>query len=310
MAEGYLCSLMKKKLVVITGPTGSGKTTFAISLAKQLGTEIISADSRQVYREMKIGTARPSDEEILAAPHHLIGHRSIIDPYDAAVYAIEAKSIISSLFNKHQVLLLCGGTGLYIKALLEGLDKLPEIPTPIRIELLSEYEEKGLEWLQTEALKSDPTWYSKADQQNPRRLLRAVEVFRATGKPISQFQSGQLIEQHDWDIEKFVLELPRDTLYNRIDQRVLNMVDEGLFEEAKELYPLRHLNALQTVGYQEVFEYMDRITTKDQAIALIQQHTRNYAKRQLTWFRKEKDMTRLNPEDSDAIQKVLQQLKA
>lgn len=295
---------MKKKLVVIAGPTGSGKTALAIRLAQQLGIEIVSADSRQIFREMSIGTAQPSDNELRTATHHLIGHLSVTEDYNAAKFAFEAESIINKLFEKYPIVLLCGGSGLYIDALLKGLDSIPEIPDEIRKGLLEEYEIKGLEWLQKEAQAWDPVWFEEADQENPRRLLRCLEVFRATGKKLSDFQKKKTAK-HEWEVLKIGLDLPRAILYQRIDQRVLEMVNAGLFEEVEALKEYRNLKALQTVGYREIFDWMDGRVTKEKCIELIQQHSRNYAKRQLTWFRKDTEMKWINPGDSSAFEKIL-----
>lgn len=299
---------MKKKLVVIIGPTGSGKTKLAIQLAQQLRTEIVSADSRQVYAELRIGTARPTQEEMSQVAHHLIGHKSIFETYNATLFAKEANHILDHLFQKYDVVILCGGSGLYISALLEGLDRIPEVPEKIRKDLLAEYQLKGLTWLQNETHLIDPEWFAKADQFNHRRLLRCIEVFRAGGQRLSEFQVREE-KKLDWEVLKYGLSWSTTTLYNRINQRVMEMVQEGLFQEAERWLPQRNLNALQTVGYAEVFKFIDGEITKDQAIQLIQQHTRNYAKRQMTWFKKEKDMIWLNMEDHRVIDLFLNTFK-
>lgn len=295
---------MRKKLLVIVGPTGSGKTAFAIKLAKHLETEIISADSRQVFKEMKIGSAQPEADELMAIPHHLIGHKRIYDEYNAAIFAKEAKSLLNHLFEKKNSLILCGGSGLYIKALLEGLDEIPEIPDSVSKEVQLQYQKNGIEWLRKEVEAIDPIWYSKADQSNPRRLLRCLEVYRFTGQPLSAFQK-QLNNLNHWETIKIGLERSRTKLYQLIDNRVMKMVEAGLFEEAKGLYEAKHLRALQTVGYSEIFDHFDGLYTREEAISKIQQHTRNYAKRQMTWFKKDKSIQWINPENSSSANEII-----
>jgi len=296
---------MKKKLVVVTGPTGSGKTALAIRIARQLGTEIVSADSRQVFREMHIGTAAPTPGELLEVKHHLVAHKSITEGYDAALYSKEANACIESLFTGSDFVVVCGGSGLYIRALLEGIDEIPDVPEDIRNQTQIDFQKKGLEWLQSEAKGIDPEWYARADQQNHRRLLRCVEVFRSSGKKLSSLQTGKPPD-HNWDVIKFATDLPVNLLYERINNRVDQMVANGLFEEAENLYNFRQLRALKTVGYQEIFNYIDGAHSREEAISLIKQHTRNYAKRQLTWFRKEHDLNRLkNIGEEDELAEIM-----
>ncbi|MFM7194432.1 MAG: tRNA (adenosine(37)-N6)-dimethylallyltransferase MiaA [Bacteroidota bacterium] len=291
---------MSKHLILIAGPTASGKTSLAIHLAQELGSEIISADARQVFREMKIGTAMPTELELAAVPHHLVGHRSVTEPYDASDYGAEAEMTATRLFTRYDNLILCGGSGLYIKAFLEGLDTIPEVPDAIRKSLTDEYLEKGMEWLRQNVLEADPSWYQTADTSNPRRLIRALEVYRASGKPLSSFQSGTK-KSHPFSVVKIGLDVPRDVLGGRIDRRVDQMVEAGLFEEAESLYPHLQLPALQTVGYREIFNYMDGQCDRKEAIALIRLHTRQYAKRQMTWFRKDEDINWHDPARPEAI---------
>jgi len=286
---------MKKKLVVIAGPTGSGKTAFAIRLAQLLHTEIVSADSRQVFREMKIGTAQPTAEELKKVPHHLVGHRTILENYNASIYATEANESLNQIFEKKDIAVLCGGSGLYIRALIEGLDDLPEVPAEIRNNLQQEFKTNGLSWLQEEAEKTDPEWFQKIDRQNHRRLLRCVEIYRSSGKKISELQQTSR-SLPNWDIIKIGLDLPRPLLYQRIDTRVEEMVDAGLVQEATDLYPHRQLRALHTVGYTEMFRHLNQEISLEEAIGQIKQHSRNYAKRQMTWFRKENGLIWINPQ--------------
>ena len=286
---------MKKKLVVIAGPTGSGKTAFAIRLAQLLHTEIVSADSRQVFREMKIGTAQPTAEELKKVPHHLVGHRTILEDYNASIYATEANESLNQIFEKKDIAVLCGGSGLYIRALIEGLDDLPEVPAEIRNNLQQEFKTNGLSWLQEEAEKTDPEWFQKIDRQNHRRLLRCVEIYRSSGKKISELQQTSR-SLPNWDVIKIGLSLPRPLLYQRIDTRVEEMIDAGLVQEATDLYPHRQLRALHTVGYTEMFRHLNQEISLEEAIGQIKQHSRNYAKRQMTWFRKENGLIWINPQ--------------
>lgn len=272
-------------MILVAGPTAVGKTRKAIELALQYKTEIISADSRQCYREMNIGVARPNPEELAAVPHHFIASHSIHDNLNAAWYEKFALDKVNELFTRHTVVVMVGGTGLYIKAFMEGLDEIPETDPVIRASVIRDYEEKGLHWLQEEVKQNDPVFFTQGENQNPHRLMRALEVVRSTGKSILSFRKGEKA-QRPFDIKMLVMDLPRPQLYERIDQRVDEMVNAGLEEEARGLYAFRHLSALQTVGYQEWFDYFDGNTSREEAITLIKQHTRNYAKRQGTWFRK------------------------
>ncbi|MBL7752165.1 MAG: tRNA (adenosine(37)-N6)-dimethylallyltransferase MiaA [Chitinophagaceae bacterium] len=275
----------KPTVILVAGPTAVGKTRKAIELALQYKTEIISADSRQCYREMNIGVARPNPEELAAVPHHFIASHSIHDNLNAAWYEKFALDKVNELFTRHTVVVMVGGTGLYIKAFMEGLDEIPETDPVIRASVIRNYEERGLHWLQEEVKQNDPVFFTQGENQNPHRLMRALEVVRSTGKSILSFRKGEKA-QRPFDIKMLVMDLPRPQLYERIDQRVDEMVNAGLEEEARGLYAFRHLSALQTVGYQEWFDYFDGNTSREEAITLIKQHTRNYAKRQGTWFRK------------------------
>jgi len=280
---------LKRTLIVIAGPTAIGKTALAIELAQRLNTEIISADSRQFYREMNIGTAKPSANELAFAPHHLINFLSIHDEYNAGRFEEDALKSIEQIFFKKETAILCGGSGLYIDIVCKGADKLPSRNSEIRNELNKLYQESGIEELQKRLADLDPEFYNQVDQNNPHRLIRALEVCILTGKKYSELRKGKK-QQRPFNIIKIGLEDEREKVYQRINERVDEMMKQGLLEEAKTLYPHRHLNALQTVGYKELFDYLDNKTSLEEAINLIKQHTRNYAKRQWTWFRKDKEI--------------------
>jgi tRNA dimethylallyltransferase len=275
-----------KKLIVVVGPTAVGKTAVAIQLAQHFQTEIISADSRQFYREMTIGTAKPGPEELARVTHHFIDSHSIDEQYNAATFAEEALARIYRLFERHDAVVMCGGSGLYVKALLEGFDDIPETLQAIREAISQQYTVNGLTWLQHEMKRLDPDYFERVDQQNPARLMRALEVVMATGRSIGSFQKKKKREL-PFNVIKIGLELDREALYSRIDKRMDNMIEAGLFEEAEKLYPYRQHNALQTVGYQEIFDFMEGKYDKTEAIRLLKRNSRRYAKRQLTWFKRD-----------------------
>jgi len=282
------------------GPTAVGKTSFAIALAKKLGTEIISADARQCYQEMNIGVARPSVEELNTVPHHFIASHSVNEELNASFFENWALDKINSLFEKKDTVVMVGGTGLYIKAFCEGLDLIPAIDASVRENIIQQYEKLGLRWLQKEVSVKDPSYWAKGEQKNPQRLMRALEVMLGTGHSILSFQNKKTIER-PFTIIKIGLEIPREQLYERINQRVFTMVEEGLEAEVKCLAAFTHLNALQTVGYSEWAAYFEEKISKEKAIENIQQNTRHYAKRQMTWFKKDPsiqwfDAAILNPE--------------
>ncbi len=285
-----------KRLIVIGGPTASGKTAFAIRLARHFGTAIISADSRQFYREMNIGTAKPTAEERAQAPHYFIDSLSIGQEYSVGDFERDALQLLEKLFQQNDVVVLAGGAGLYIKALCEGLDEFPEVPPEVRRAVEEEYRAKGLEFLQEELSRIDPGYYQEVDKQNPRRLLRAIAVFRVGGRPFSSFRTKNKKPRSFTPIY-LQLHWPRQELYSRIGRRVEQMMAAGLEEEARRLYPKRRLTALQTVGYQELFDHFDGATGKDEAIAMIRRNSRRYAKRQLTWHRRDGHWKLLRPEE-------------
>ncbi len=280
---------LDKTVYIIIGPTAVGKTAFAISLAQALHTEIISADARQCYGEMNIGVARPSTSELAALPHHFIASHSINDTINASVFERYALDKVEVLFKTKDAVVMVGGTGLYIKAFCEGLDMIPVIDPNIRAEIIQQYEKLGLRWLQKELSVKDPIYWEKGEQQNPQRLMRALEVKLGTGESIVNFQHKNKITR-PFNIVKIGLEMPREMLYDRINQRVMNMVEEGLEQEVKSLLPHLHLNALQTVGYSEWQPFFDGKVEKSRVIELIQQNTRHYAKRQMTWFKKDPEI--------------------
>ncbi len=277
---------MSKTVYIVMGPTAVGKTSFAIKLAKQLGTEIISADARQCYKEMNIGVARPSIEELKTVPHHFIASHSINENINASYFEHWAIEKVQFLLSKKEAVILVGGTGLYIKAFCEGMDLIPEIDKSIRENIIYQYEKLGLRWLQKEVSVKDPLYWEKGEQKNPQRLMRALEVVLGTGQSIRNFQNKNKIER-PFKIVKIGLELPRADLYQRINSRVIQMMNDGLENEVKNLQSFMHLNALQTVGYSEWKEYFNKSISREKLIENIQQNTRHYAKRQITWFKKD-----------------------
>lgn len=283
-----------KKLIVVVGPTASGKTTYAIELAKKFNSEIISADSRQFFREMSIGTAKPTPEELSQAKHHFIDSHSIKDSFSVGDFEKQALAVLDDIFKTHDTAIMVGGSGLYIKAVCEGFDDLPVASIGIRERLNREFEEKGITLLQEKLKVADPVYYDEVDLNNPQRLIRALEVWESTGRPFSSYRKAEAA-QRPFEIKKIGLDLPREVLYQRINDRVDEMVKHDLVEEVKSLLPYRHLNALNTVGYSELFDHFDGKTDLNTAIALIKQNTRRFAKRQLTWFRKDTSIEWLKP---------------
>jgi tRNA dimethylallyltransferase len=278
-----------KTVYIIVGPTAVGKTTFAIDLAKHLNASIISADARQCYQEMNIGVARPTIDELNQVPHYFIASHSINETVNAAVFEEYALQKVDALFKTSDAVVMVGGTGLYIKAFCEGLDAIPAIDPAIREGIIQQYEKLGLRWLQKEVEVKDPSYWEKGEQQNPQRLMRALEVKLETGNSIVSFQQKNKVVR-PFNIVKVGLEMPRAELYDRINDRVLKMVEMGLEEEVKSLLPQFHLNALQTVGYSEWAPYCKGAYPKNRVIELIQQNTRHYAKRQMTWFKKDTEI--------------------
>lgn len=281
--------MSKNYLISVVGPTAIGKTSLAIKLARYYNTEIISADSRQFFREMSIGTAVPSKEELDAAPHHFIQHISVEENYSVGDFERDAISKLDELFRKHKVVIMVGGSGLYVKAILEGLDDFPRVDPGLREKLNVIYETKGIEPLQQQLKDLDPEYYEVADIKNPHRLIRALEICIGSGKTYSSFLNRKKPERNFKAIN-IGLEANREIIYDRINRRVDLMMDEGLLEEAEALYPKRRLNALNTVGYKELFDYLKGIHSLETAVAEIKKNTRRFAKRQLTWFRKQEQI--------------------
>ncbi|PKA84618.1 tRNA dimethylallyltransferase [Ulvibacter sp. MAR_2010_11] len=272
-------------LICVVGATGIGKTALAIEIAKAFATEIISADSRQFFKEMTIGTAVPSSEELAAAPHHFIQHKSIFDSYSVGDFEREALLKLDVLFEKHQIVVLVGGSGLYVDAVVSGLDSFPEIPSEIRAQLNSEFSAKGIAFLRQELSRVDPEYFKKVDAQNSHRLIRALEIYRGTGKPYSSFLKKKKTSRN-FDTLYVGLTADRKIIYDRINRRVDNMVASGLIEEAKNLLANKKSNALQTVGYRELFQFFEGEFSQEKAIEEIKKNTRRFAKRQHTWFGK------------------------
>lgn len=295
-----MTSKCTKTIILVAGPTAVGKTELAIWLATHFNTAIISADSRQCFKEMTIGTAKPSQEELQNVKHYFINSHSITEEVNAAVFEELALDHAKEIFEKKDVVIVCGGTGLYIKALCEGIDEIPPVAEEIRQQISKNYAEKGLPWLQNELKQKDPEGFQKIEQQNPQRLTRALEVWEATGRSITNFQTGEK-KLRDFNIIKTGLELPKEELWKNIEYRTDKMIENGLVEEAQSLFPYRSLNALQTVGYKEIFDYLEGKFSLEEAIQAIKIHTRQYAKRQMTWFKKDKEITWFHPVNRESI---------
>lgn len=288
---------MKPLVVAVVGPTAVGKTALSIALARRFGIPVLSADSRQFYREMCIGTAVPSREEQEDARHFFVHHLGIADDYDAGSYSIDALRLIRILHQKHPLVILCGGSGLYIDAVLKGMHDFPEVPEEVRQSWAIAFREKGLSFLQAELQRLDPGYFKRVDRRNPHRLIRALSISQVSGRPYSSFLEEKLPER-PFRIHYLQIDAPREIIYRRIDTRVDVMMERGLLEEARLLWPYRELKALQTVGYQELFQYFSGKWSHDQAVDEIKKNSRRYAKRQLTWLRDAAPRTRI-PYDAD-----------
>ncbi len=293
-----------KVVYFIVGPTAVGKTDVAVNLAQRLGTSIISADSRQCYKEMTIGTAKPATETLNQVKHYFIDEFPVTQPITAAGFENLALQYLDEIFMTSTSVVVCGGTGLYIKALIEGLDEMPANDDTIVINTEEEYKTKGLEWLQLAVKQEDPGFYETAEIQNPARLLRALAFVRSTGTSINEYRT-KTVKQRPFRTIIAGLELPREALYERINHRVDLMMNQGLLNEVQGLLPYRHLKTLQTVGYTELFDYFEARCSLEDAVGKIKQHSRNYAKRQLTWFKKDKNISWFRADDTDVVEKIL-----
>lgn len=287
-------------LIVIAGPTAVGKTSLCVNLAHELSCEIISADSRQFFKELSIGTAKPTPEEMKGVPHHFVDFISIEKDFSAGKFELATLDLLPQVFKKTNRVIMTGGSGLYIQAVCQGMNDIPDVNLSFREELYKELDFHGLLPLLEELKVKDPEYYSTVDRSNPQRIVRALEVCRGAGQPYSSFRTDKNI-QRDFKLIKIGLNKEREELFSRIDQRMDEMIEGGLFEEAEKFYKSRHLNALKTVGYKEIFGYLDGEYDKTEAIRLLKRNTRRYAKRQLTWFKKEDDFTWFHPDDFDEI---------
>ena len=301
-------NMIKPKTVIfILGPTAIGKTTLSINIAKKLNTEIISCDSRQFYKELLIGAAPPNFQELSEIKHHFIHHLSVKNDYNAGDFEIDGINKITELHKKYNTIVSVGGSGLYINAICKGFDKIPKASTDLRDILNNEFNQKGIIWLQKEVKKIDPIFFNTCDINNPQRLLRALEVYKSTGKKISSLRS-ETKKIRPFKIIKIGLEIPRLLLYERINNRVDKMIKDGLLEEVKSLLHFQNKNALQTVGYRELFEFYNHNCSLEEAISNIKQNTRKLAKRQLTWFKRDKDIKWFNPNETKKINAFISKL--
>ena len=295
---------------MLTGPTGVGKTELSLTIAERLGTPIVNADSRQIYRELPIGTAAPTAAEQARVPHLFVGTHSLTDNYNAGRYERDALQALETLFAERDTVLMVGGAMLYIDAVCNGLDEIPQVPQELREELQQQYATQGLEWLQEQVKASDPQYFSEADTQNPQRLLHALEVTRASGQPYSSFRKGTK-KARPFRVLKIGLTRPREELYARINARVDAMLAQGLLDEVRAVMPLRHLNALNTVGYKEMFRYLDGEWTLEEAADMVRQNSRHYAKRQMTWFNADPEMHWIDmsdlPHNVEQIMKLIEE---
>ncbi len=298
-------SLAAKTLIVIVGPTAIGKTALAITIAKHFSTEIISADSRQFFKEMEIGTAKPSPSELQAATHHFIDSHSIKELFSTGDFEVQALEVINNLFIKNDVLVMVGGSGLYINAVLNGLDELPQTDINIRLALNERLKTEGIQSIQQDLSTFDPEYYQVVDQSNPQRLIRGLEFYLSTGKKLSSFRSNSKKER-PFNVVKIGLNTAREELYAQINHRVDIMMENGLLQEVQQLIPFRDYNAMKTVGYSELFDYLDGNTTLEAAVDKIKQNTRRFAKRQLTWFRRDEEIAWFEPGQSTEIMEYIE----
>lgn len=289
-----------KYLIVVAGPTAVGKTGLCIKLAREYHCEIISADSRQFFKELEIGTAKPKEEEMEGITHHFVNFLSIENEFSAGKFELAVVNLLAKLFNKTDLVIMTGGSGLYIQAVCHGMNDIPEVDPVFRQELYEELDRHGLQPLVEELRYKDPEYYESADKSNTQRIIRALEICRGAGRPYSSFREDKKM-MREFDIVKIGLDLEREQLFSRIDARMDQMIADGLFDEAKKLYPFRHLNALKTVGYKEIFNYIEGKYDKDETIRLLKRNSRRYAKRQLTWFKKDEEFAWFHPDDVSGI---------
>ncbi len=297
--------MQDKQVIIIQGPTAIGKTSLSIDIAKHYNTEIVSADSRQFYKELLIGSSPPSESELKEVNHHFIQHLSISEKYNIGKFENDAIKRINKLFKRYDKIVVVGGSGLYIEAICQGIDEIPNIKKEMRDKIINLYKKKGLEFLQAEIHKYDKSYFSQVDRQNPQRLMRALEVIYSTGKTFSSFRKGKKCPR-DFQIVRIGLKTDRDLLYKRINKRVDEMIDRGLVKEVESLIPYRTNNALQTVGYQELFEYLEGVSNLTDSIENIKRNTRRLAKRQLTWLRRYKQVEYFHKENIDDIIKFIE----
>ncbi len=293
-----------KKVIIIVGPTAIGKTALSIKIAQLLNTEIISCDSRQFYKELLVGAAPPSEQELSQVKHHFIQHLSVKEDYNAGAFELDAIAKIEELHQKKDTVVIVGGSGLYVNAICKGFDKMPKIPTHIRTALNDEFHKKGIIWLQEKVKEIDPVFFESCDTKNPQRLLRALEIHKATGEKFSSFKSDTA-KVRPFEIIKIGLTIDRALLYERINTRVDKMLENGLLEEVELLIPFQEKNALQTVGYKEIFAFYNNECSLEKAVENIKQNTRRFAKRQLTWFRKDENTKWFEPNQLDEIKRFI-----
>ena len=291
-------------LVVITGPTGVGKSDTAVWLARELNAEIISADSRQLYRDIPIGTAAPTAEQMAKVKHHFVGTLSLEEYYSAAQFEDDVMQLLPQLFTRSPYVVMCGGSMMYVDAVCKGIDNIPTISDEIRREVVERFERDGAEAMREELRRLDPIYYNQVDLKNHKRVIHAVEICLQAGRPYSELRTNS-VKQRPFRIVKIGLNLPREQLFDRINRRVEKMIEAGLVDEARRFYPQRHLNSLNTVGYKELFAWMDGTMDYDTAVARIQKNTRVYAKKQLTWYAKDTDMHWFAPSDHQEILKLV-----
>jgi tRNA dimethylallyltransferase len=300
--------MFPKTVIIISGPTASGKTALAIEIARHFNTSIISADSRQCFRELNIGVAKPSPEQLSAVRHYFINSHSILEEVNASIYESLALSWCEEIFSSRDTLVMCGGTGLYIKAFREGLDEIPPIDEGIRKKIADQYHDQGIIWLQKSVQQSDPLFYESGEITNPQRMMRALEVIQSTGRSIITYRNQQK-KQRNFRMLEFGIRLPRKELYQRIDHRVDQLMNAGLLEEVSSLLPYRNLNALQTVGYTELFEHLQGKSGLEESVSLIKQNTRHYAKRQITWLNKNEHLIWLDYDFKKNILEAYEEIK-